>query len=528
MTKKTLQELQQAFRTGAVPTGQDFSDFIESTFNYIDQALIVQKVNSQGPDEIGNVQTSFQVIDALGPDKPMVDYPNGSSEFYYDYDPTDYAEYIADHPSMAQLQAGQIRVRTYHDESNGFAYQEVDNIVNGTFETGYVRIGEDNEWGELVVFGGSDFVPEDVFDNDTIRPNEEDVYAVYPEALIEGDGGLIATSNGFLAVDTQVLIHDEGFLIITPNGQIAVDPGSFMSPSQFRTDEHGRIVLDISSITGSDGSITVDEQGQLTVNGALIIDENTISTNDSGKLEVDLNAIYNPNEFELDENHKITYKTGGTIDNFMNQHPLRQASKSQSGHVQYASSSSDTSQVRVLTAGDTHILVNSKAYTLPDLDMSVVGHVCPDDTTIIMDDEGIISVAPATARNLPTPIEEIDLVADDTWVEGMFIIPKDSVRFIYYGTQELTDKFLSCDTLVIVNISEVYDEENEVTKKTKHMMMTTLDSSVQGWYRLNYTLYTYDDESKPSEWYPDAVKPMIPDDIYSRIEALEQALDNNE
>lgn len=149
-TRKSIEEVKNKFKTGDIPTGQDYADFIDVAFNYIDEALIVQKVNGVSPDIEGNVQTSFQVTEFIPPDAPITDYPPGTSEFYGDYDPADYPEFIEENPSFEQLEAGMICVRTYYDEASQFAFQQVDNIKNGIFEASYTRVCQDGVLGELV------------------------------------------------------------------------------------------------------------------------------------------------------------------------------------------------------------------------------------------------------------------------------------------------------------------------------------------------------------------------------------------
>ena len=141
MAIRSKQYLRNAFRTGAIPTGENFSDLIQT---------IISQINDRLPDEEGSLYTDFKIISPLGPDVPPNQYPIGTSEFITNYTKGDYAEYVELHPSFNALADGAIAVRTFR-EVDGMCLQQVDNIADGRFTAAFYRLcmPGDNVWGEL-------------------------------------------------------------------------------------------------------------------------------------------------------------------------------------------------------------------------------------------------------------------------------------------------------------------------------------------------------------------------------------------
>ena len=111
----------------------------------------VRTVNLKVPDASGNVSTDYHVIDMIRADVNWTEYPKAKSEFYTDYNKDDYDQYIAENPSFGKLPSGKIAVRTFIEESEGVAYQQVDNVQDGMFFASFVRVGNsDGTWGDLV------------------------------------------------------------------------------------------------------------------------------------------------------------------------------------------------------------------------------------------------------------------------------------------------------------------------------------------------------------------------------------------
>ena len=135
------QELKEKFKTGAIPTGEDFAQFIDA---------FVASIDGKEPDTTGDVGTSFKVIDSVRLNTPWTEYPNGVSEFYCNYKSSDYEDCINEFPCFGLLKDGNIAVRTYVDHDNEVAYQQIDNIKDGIFKAGFVRIGNNNgTWEKL-------------------------------------------------------------------------------------------------------------------------------------------------------------------------------------------------------------------------------------------------------------------------------------------------------------------------------------------------------------------------------------------
>lgn len=116
----------------------------------------VRMVNGLIPDLQGNVDTQFKVIEPIPPNVGYAlleedgGYPEGASQFILEYDPADYEDYIADHPSFAIIPKGRILVRTHINRTNLLYWQEIDATENGVFMAQYARVGAgEGEWGEL-------------------------------------------------------------------------------------------------------------------------------------------------------------------------------------------------------------------------------------------------------------------------------------------------------------------------------------------------------------------------------------------
>ena len=141
----TKQELKNMFRTGSIPTGDSFADFIDMFVAYVD---------GKEPDADGRVDTDFKIIEPIAIDQPPSAYPLGVTEFFVDYDPNDFAQYYSVYPTLEQLEPGKLCVRTLR--AYDFTYQQVDNENNGIFKAAYIRVEEDDDtWGPLVNTGGS-------------------------------------------------------------------------------------------------------------------------------------------------------------------------------------------------------------------------------------------------------------------------------------------------------------------------------------------------------------------------------------
>lgn len=215
---KTLAELKVMFETGKIPDGQDYADFIDATYNAISDALIVQSVNNVTPVN-GNVNTDYKIISPIRADIEWTYYPEGTSEFYIDYDPADYEGYIEDNPSFGQLEAGDIAVRTLIIEERDIVVQQVDNVKDGIFKAAYTRLGNpDGTWGELVKHSNSsttnyEFVEKQFFgfidEGDTVATIEIPLNDATNSSFKFHDDGMLISS------DTYTYTYDSGTLTLT-------------------------------------------------------------------------------------------------------------------------------------------------------------------------------------------------------------------------------------------------------------------------------------------------------------------------
>lgn len=137
----TLEELKLKFRTGAIPTGQDYSDFIDATYNALLEAIVVKTVNGQTPVN-GDVETSYHIVEPISSNTLPNDYPLGLSEFigYYDVEDPAWANEDLD------IESGNVAVRTLNYD--GMLFQQLDSHPDGVFMASYTRTGnsETNTW----------------------------------------------------------------------------------------------------------------------------------------------------------------------------------------------------------------------------------------------------------------------------------------------------------------------------------------------------------------------------------------------
>lgn len=130
-----IELLKEKFETGKVPNGEDYADFIDTTYNFL------QKVNNLSPDQNGNVNIGFQLIEPpQGPEVPWDDesYPDGVSLFVATYDPnvdTDWAEIFG----RDDIPAGRLIVLTYKVSNAAYCLQRIDSFSEGIFFGEFTR-----------------------------------------------------------------------------------------------------------------------------------------------------------------------------------------------------------------------------------------------------------------------------------------------------------------------------------------------------------------------------------------------------
>lgn len=201
MAIKTKAELRELFKTGATPTGQSFSDLIQT---------IISQVNDNQADENGAVRTSFNIIEPIRADVKPSEYPMGTTEFITEFDKSEYEDYIATYPSLDKLSNGSIAVRTFRDV-DGMCLQQVDNVADGKFVAAFYRIclASTDEWLELTQ--GTNF--ENFMGN---------LYDFTSSEFFEFDGqtgNLNLTNIANQLIDSETLtVNNNGKLVVTETG----------------------------------------------------------------------------------------------------------------------------------------------------------------------------------------------------------------------------------------------------------------------------------------------------------------------
>lgn len=403
-TRKTITEIKNKFKTGEIPTGQDYADFIDATFNYIDEALIVQKVNGVAPDAQGNVQTSFQVVDFIPPDAPMSDYTPGSSEFYGAFDPADYTEFITDNPSFEQLKAGTICVRTYYDNVNEFAYQEVDNVRNGVFEASFIRVGENGVFGQLV--------------------------ATVPSG--GGGGGDVQLSDDYNLDDSNVALSTAGStdMFSTLNSSITETNGNVDDLTQRLDESINDLQNDIFELEEISESHTLVKASP-TVFGHVKLDDVTIKMHDGGQIYASGSAFTYNGLDHTAEGKALDARAGKVLADNLANHRALSASTGSFGHVKVDGNTIPISSAGVISVNPMAIAQNDFERTnqgkLLDARAGKVlndnaiahagkvasdtelGHVKVDGVTIVADENGVISADGASKDFIALEYNRVDI-----------------------------------------------------------------------------------------------------------------------
>ncbi len=137
LSKDALKDL---FKTGKVPTEQNFADFINA---------YIGTVNGMTPNAEGNVEVpiAYQLVPMFNPSTPPSAFKAGTSVLVFNYDPEG-------HPEWAEIlgpdiQAGQQFVLTQAYPDEGVYIQQVDTYRNGILNFNLTRVnveGSDSEW----------------------------------------------------------------------------------------------------------------------------------------------------------------------------------------------------------------------------------------------------------------------------------------------------------------------------------------------------------------------------------------------
>ena len=144
MSIRGKQDLRDIFVTGAVPTQQDFTDFIDS---------YIGMINGNAPDMMGNVEVpiNYAIETNIRADKPPFDFDSGTTVVIQPYvqgnDPNGWHEVFP-----PEVQSGDVFIQTTYLPSQNIAIQQVDANRNGIFFFNLSRVSRaDNTWQDFVL-----------------------------------------------------------------------------------------------------------------------------------------------------------------------------------------------------------------------------------------------------------------------------------------------------------------------------------------------------------------------------------------
>lgn len=161
----------------------------------------VLSVNSRLPDENGNVETDFKIIEPIAMEDNPASYPKGNSEFIATSEQFEIPIAISSRTSriMDNGEPRRVLVRTHTDLASNVFLQEIDDNENGIFEATYYRYSSDGEsWSELQkvkrIKSINGMTPDDS-DNITLPMATSDT-----EGLVKVDGSTITVDdNGVIS-----------------------------------------------------------------------------------------------------------------------------------------------------------------------------------------------------------------------------------------------------------------------------------------------------------------------------------------
>mgnify|MGYP000850272923 CR=1 FL=1 len=148
-------DLKKAVNNTLIPDGTTITKNAEGIISakMSDISGVVKTVNSVPPDEQGNVNTDYQIVDPIPPSLNPSDYPAGTSEFMAsvsDDEPTGWNAILRPesipNPELSPVKEPEtyrIFVRTNADKMNHIYLQEIDDNENGFFEASFYRFSND-------------------------------------------------------------------------------------------------------------------------------------------------------------------------------------------------------------------------------------------------------------------------------------------------------------------------------------------------------------------------------------------------
>lgn len=246
MTKRTIAELKEMFKTGAIPTGQDYADFLDTTY----------------PDPL----TQYDMIDPIPPTEPWTEYPEGTSAFVTYFERATMPEW-ADIFDNEDIPDGDMMVVTHKNSETGFCIQEVDTMRDGEFVASFSRVVDESNdsWfplkGSMHIKAVNGVLPNE--DGNVIVPtsglNQQQV-----QLMIDNDRtGITATEFelGHVRVDgTTITIDDSSY-------QISANVGDSLTEGDVEDiihDAHAGVVAtetQLGHVKVDGASITADANG---------------------------------------------------------------------------------------------------------------------------------------------------------------------------------------------------------------------------------------------------------------------------
>ena len=138
MVVRQKPELRNIFRTGQVPTQQDFTDFIDS---------YIGSINGNMPSPDGNVEVAvnFTVMQQLSPTTLPYDFPEGRTVAIHDYVKGANDPWEAILPT--EVESGEIFISTTRFDAQDITFQEIDTNRDGVFFSDVSRVANGNTWG---------------------------------------------------------------------------------------------------------------------------------------------------------------------------------------------------------------------------------------------------------------------------------------------------------------------------------------------------------------------------------------------
>ena len=393
----------------------------------------VKTVNGDAPDANGNIETYYYMTSAIDVIEPPSAYKEGKTEFINTHDSNTLPEGYADsYPSISLLEDGLVRVRTFIQ--NGYGIQQVDNSPNDVFKAAFLRMADLNNdsWGPFVpVDKGAtesqveNMINEDrnnsianattsghvMIDENTIITNEDGQIEVSPSAIPTQMVNYIDISPNIEIEDIPQGISYANYLSVTPStikdawlltANTLMDWACTTTHIGFRCkieregndiSQETEVVLRMTASTQpalDNGTVIVILSrkylgGTWTNWRRMIVPTTGIGTPMANNVYGLFGSVFfsqNGSRWVCDSHDATTPTlTEWTMYKNVEEHESKLASDAELGHV--------------MVDDDTLYVNNAGFLRAAIADGTNVGMVKPDNTSILVDNDGIISVAPS-------------------------------------------------------------------------------------------------------------------------------------